>query len=101
MPVIYERTFPVGNKTGILAGAGILQGVAFDSSTNPVLKAGIIYGKGKHFVEGGIYLDLLHQNENINLFTPILGYRYQAPGGFFFRADFALIAPGISIGYSF
>lgn len=101
IPAIYERTIPVGNKIGILAGGGIIQTVLFYSSTNPVVKTGIIFGNGKHFLEAGLYIDLLHNNENINLLIPILGYRYQAPGGFLFRADLALIAPGISIGYSF
>lgn len=101
MPAIYERTIPIGNRIGILAGGGIIQTVAFYSSTNPVAKTGLIFGNGKHFLEVGSYIDLMHKKEHLNLIIPVLGYRYQALRGFVLRADFALITPGISIGYSF
>ena len=99
IPAIYERTIPLSDKTGLLAGGGII--ISVFGSVNPVAKTGIIFGNGKHFVEGGLYIDLLHYNENINLLISVLGYRYQAPGGFLFRVDLALIMMGISIGYSF
>ncbi|HPF03571.1 MAG TPA: hypothetical protein PLV06_09455 [Bacteroidales bacterium] len=102
IPVIYERLIPVGEKTAILAGVGAIQEwIGEELKANPVVKAGIIAGKGKHFFEGGLYMDFHLVSDHLTMIIPFLGYRYQAPGGFYLRGDFALFIPGISIGFSF
>ena len=113
---LYERTLIIGNKSGIILGGGIQQ-VALEA-TNPVGKIGFIYGRYKHFFELGTTIAPL--KDEVPLFTPSAGYRYQSLGGFFLKADVALIVdsgtakdgsgdkwtevypfPGLTIGYSF
>lgn len=115
----YERTIPINNKVGLLAGGGIMQGIAFSDATNPVGKIGCLLGRYKHFIESGIIIAPLGE-EVINIFQPLAGYRYQNPKGFLFRVDVMLFMdtgtakdgsgdtwfevypiPGIAIGYSF
>lgn len=100
VPLIYQRTVPVGNKFGILLGGGVIQNVMFDAATTPVAKVGFLLGGPKHFFEGGCFLTPFTE-DIAGPVVPDFGYRYQSPKGFFLRADFALLFPGISIGYSF
>lgn len=105
--VNYERIIPVGNKTGLLAGVGVIQSFfESDGIPVPVAKPGIIIGNGKHFIEGYFLINLSPKNEDLDLLMPALGYRYQGPRGFLFRADLGTssdiaILLGISLGYSF
>ena len=114
----YERIIPIKDKTGLLVGAGIIQGVAFSTATNPVVKFGCMFGGYKHFFEAGIVIAPL--KNDLNLLLPLVGYRYQHPKGFFLRIDVmlafdsgtakdgsgeewveAIPLPGFAIGYSF
>jgi hypothetical protein len=114
----YERIIPIKNKVGLLAGGGIIQGVAFSNETNPVGKVGCLLGNYKHFFEAGILLAPLGEDV-LNKLMPLIGYRYQNPKGFLFRVDVSLFVdsgtykdgsgewveaypiPGIAFGYSF
>ena len=114
----YERTIPIKDKFGLLAGGGIIQFVAFSNATNPVVKVGCMFGGYKHFFETGIVLAPL--KNDLSLLLPLVGYRYQHPEGFFFKIDVMLTVdsgtakdgsgeewveaiplPGLAIGYSF
>ena len=105
--VIYERTIPVANSIGLMAGGGFLKSF-FESPgvPNPVVKPGIIMGNGKHFFEGNLFINLMPDNGDMDLLIPELGYRYKGRKGFLFRADIGTssdiaILIGISFGYSF
>lgn len=115
----YERIIPINNKPRLLAGGGIMQGVAFSDATNPVGKIGCLLGGDKHFFEAGIVIAPLGE-DIIDILMPLAGYRYQNPKGFLFRVDVMLFMdsgtakdgsgdtwfeaypiPGIALGYSF
>jgi len=116
---LYERMIPIKNKFGLLAGGGIIQEVGFSNETNLVGKIGCVLGGYKHFLETGIFIAPLGENI-INIFLPLVGYRYQNPKGFLLRVDLMLFSdsgtakdgsgdtwfevypiPGIALGYSF
>jgi len=119
LSAFYERSIPVGDKTGIIAGGGIQQGVAWTSETNMVGKIAVMLGGKKHFFEGGIMLAI--PAKEMNILAPMAGYRYQSRSGFLLRVDVTLFTstsstsdgpnakdgiefhpvPGISLGYSF
>jgi hypothetical protein len=107
LSVNYDRIIPVANGIGILAGAGFISSFFESSGTpNPFVKPGIILGDGKHFFEGGLFISLMNKHEDFDFIMPELGYRYQGPRGFLFRADIATSADvslilGVSLGYSF
>lgn len=114
---VYERTIPIGNKSGIIAGGGIMQGVAFTDETNLFAKIGFLTGGRKHFFECGA--NIAPFGDDLGKIAPLVGYRFQSHGGFLLRIDAVLVIdkgtrdvsgdkyidiyplPGISIGYSF
>jgi len=115
----YERTIPLRNKLGLIAGAGIIQEIGFSDATNPAGKIGCLLGGSKHYFEAGIVIAPRGQ-DIINILLPLVGYRYQNPKGFLFRVDLMLFSdsgtakdgsgdkwfevypiPGIAFGYSF
>lgn len=111
----YERIIPLKAKFGLLAGGGVLQEIGFSTGTNPVVILGDLLGNKKHSFENGLIISPLGDTKLI----PYVGYRYQRPKGFLFRADIAFVigwgtykdgsgtwfdfnlAPGIAFGYSF
>lgn len=113
----YERIMPIGKRTGLVAGAGIQQTVAFGSETNPIIKLEIMWGGTKHFIEGGGIIAPL--GNDMSIVNPFLGYRFQGNKGFLFKIDLAVtfeiwtdkttgeeellagVFPGICIGYAF
>lgn len=117
LTAMYERIFPLGNKTGIIAGAGIAQGILETGATNPLVKAAFLLGRHKHFFEAGLVVAPL--GNDISVLNPMVGYRYQATKGFFLGFSVVVATdkdtesdtgdestdvfpiPGISLGYSF
>jgi len=99
----YERNMPISKQISIVAGSGIMQGVANSTETNFTGKLAFILGKEKHFFEMGTVVKLaaLPEREKPAYVMPVTAYRFQAPGGLQLRAGFTFVLPGISIGYSF
>ena len=113
---LYERTIPLGNNIGLIAGGGIIQQFGFSDATNLVGKIDLILGGSKHFFETGI--DIAPLKNDIGLLSFPIGYRYQNPKGFLLKIELLFIVdsgttrygekwtdiyqfPGVSLGYSF
>lgn len=100
----YERLLPVSDKFGFLLKGGF---VIWDPLL-PLIEVGVISGRSKHFFEAGIGALIANTNdeEGFDFITFRLGYRYQAPKGFLFKASAIyspdnFILPLITAGYSF
>ncbi len=100
--VNYERLLPLNNNNAISVGGSI--GFFADL----ILKTNYIYGDSRNFVEVGVGISL-----PVTIIIPQIGYRYQAPNGFLFKAAVLYFKPtspdsfgdvpwvAMSFGYSF
>ena len=102
----YERLLPVGDKLGFLLKGGFM---IWDPII-PLLEFGAITGDNKHFFEAGIGALIADTSDDeegsFDFITFRIGYRYQAPKGFLFKASAIyspdnFILPLIAVGYSF
>ena len=102
----YERVLPVSDNFGFLLKGGFM---IWDPLL-PIVEIGAIKGKGRNFIEAGIgalIADTSDDDEgSFDFITFRLGYRYQAPKGFLFKASAIyspdnFILPLIAVGYSF
>lgn len=117
----YERTMPIGDKSALIAGTGLMQ-CLWENTTDLSIKGAYISGKTKHFFEcGALIIAIKDKNPDSDLgtFCPNIGYRYQAINGFLFRGGLIVnfvkdysdaqrkeileVQPGLqlSLGYSF
>lgn len=102
----FERIFPVNDKFGILLKGGFM----IWDPLMPLIEVGAISGRNKHFFEAGIGALIADtsddEEEGFDFVTFRIGYRYQAPKGFLFKASAIyspdnFILPLIGLGYSF
>ena len=110
----YSRLFPMDNMAFAVAGGINYFPEAYDEFDFEdgiefliVVEPTLLLGGTKHFFEPGIQALLFIPEGEVNAFIRA-GYRYQAPGGFLFRAgilfgylDGATVMPSLSLGYSF
>ena len=97
----YERIFPVSDKFGITAKAGIM---IFDPFFL-IGETGTLFGGPKHFFEAGVGA-VIDPYGDFKTLTLRIGYRYQAFKGFIFKLSplYAIdegFVPLITIGYAF
>jgi len=100
----YERLLPVSNHLGI----GLKAGFMIWDPIIPLVETAVVSGGTKHFGEAGVGVMLVNNDEDngFDFITFRLGYRYQAPKGFLFKASALyspdnFVLPWIAVGYAF
>ncbi len=101
----YERLLPLSDKFGIALKGGFM---IWDPLI-PAVETAAVFGSSKHFFETGAGALIAGTNDDdgdFEFFTLRMGYRYQAPKGFLFKASAIyspdnFILPLITLGYSF